>query len=90
MVACWQSFLVIVASGVFGFMCYLNSVSCSLAFDDHLAIETNPDVTDHSTHIFAPPPHGLFFHDFWGKNLHHEASHKVHHLSLNWSLAHCS
>jgi hypothetical protein len=54
---------------------YHNSLGCELVFDDHLAIETNEDVTDHIKPIFAPD--GLFFHDFWGKPLRDEASHKV-------------
>lgn len=56
-------------------LCYHNSVHCELVFDDHLAIETNPDVSTHDKSMFSRD--GLFCHDFWGKDLRHEASHKV-------------
>lgn len=64
---------------------YQNSLGCGLVFDDHLALETNEDVTDHNRPIFDT--NGLFFHDFWGKDLRDEASHKVRYVRpFLWSV----
>lgn len=73
----WDTRRSVVLSVVFvvAFVCYLNSLECGLVFDDHLAIETNDDVTNHNKVVLDSE--GLLFHDFWGKDLRHEASHKV-------------
>ena len=49
---------------------YLSSLSCEFVFDDHLAIDNNADVAPGAS--FAD----LFAHDFWGKALVKEDSHK--------------
>ena len=54
-----------VAAGV-----YLSSLDCDFVFDDALAIVNNPDVAPHA------PLAGLLAHDFWGKALDKEDSHK--------------
>ena len=54
-----------------GMACYLNSAACSFVFDDQFAIVTNKDVLEP-----PPSPLALWTHDFWGKPLYQEDSHK--------------
>ena len=49
---------------------YASSIWCGFVFDDRLAIVDNPDVQSDASLV------GLLFHDFWGKALVKEDSHK--------------
>uniref|UniRef100_A0A6B2KZ34 dolichyl-phosphate-mannose--protein mannosyltransferase n=1 Tax=Arcella intermedia TaxID=1963864 RepID=A0A6B2KZ34_9EUKA len=49
-------------------------MECDFVFDDHLAVRNNDDVSHHNKSILDND--GLIYHDFWGKNLKDEASHK--------------
>jgi tetratricopeptide (TPR) repeat protein len=53
------SFLVLIASCIFS-----NGIRGELTFDDHLAIENNPDAWADKTSLSH-----LFYDDFWGKSL---------------------
>ena len=57
-------------TGAVAVACYISSLDCEFVFDDHLAIVNNPDVGPHAPLI------GMLSHDFWGKPLEKEDSHK--------------
>ncbi|XP_054713939.1 protein O-mannosyl-transferase Tmtc3-like [Uloborus diversus] len=62
----WRNFLIATIACI----CYLNSLSCGLVFDDQPAIRDNMDVRP-STPLFK-----LLYNDFWGTPLQREDSHK--------------
>ncbi|KFM74786.1 Transmembrane and TPR repeat-containing protein, partial [Stegodyphus mimosarum] len=44
-------------------VCYSNSLSCGLAYDDIAAVRDNRDIRPHT------PITNIFFNDFWGMPL---------------------
>ncbi|CAL1294996.1 unnamed protein product [Larinioides sclopetarius] len=52
------------------FLCYLNSLTCGLVFDDRPAIRENMDLRP------TTPLSNLLYNDFWGTPMHREESHK--------------
>ncbi|KAG8182833.1 hypothetical protein JTE90_000440 [Oedothorax gibbosus] len=62
----WRILLV----GTTAFLCYVNSLSCDLVFDDQPAIRDNKDLRSDT------PLLNLLYNDFWGTPIHKEDSHK--------------
>ena len=56
--------------GVISVLCYFNSLKGDFVHDDLVAIVRNPDITGGS--LFGE----LWIHDFWGKNITDNKSHK--------------
>ena len=61
--------LLSIACGGFGVALFWSSTRCGFCLDDHLAIEDNSDIS-------STVGGGAFWHDFWGRDMNAENSHK--------------
>ncbi|KFM79885.1 Transmembrane and TPR repeat-containing protein, partial [Stegodyphus mimosarum] len=63
---CWTSWLIAVTA----LICYANSLTCGLVFDDKPAIKDNTDLRPDT------PLSNILYNDFWGTPMNREESHK--------------
>ncbi|GFY07799.1 uncharacterized protein TNCV_4287351 [Trichonephila clavipes] len=68
----WCSWVI----GLSAFICYLNSLSCGLVFDDQPAIRDNKDLRP------TTPLSNLLYNDFWGTPMH-----RVEDIQLSYVLS---